>query len=151
MKINEVNIGNGIVRLMVEPTCSCEKHIPMHVLDEIMKDVIRRKKCEEKVFEQTSTRMPRFSDFSCSNHIRPNREPDGIDVHVDRPLRENFASHWGWANAMDKYRKLEKAAKSCDWPCREPMQTLPNYRNLNFDQVDECDEELMLFEIDHLF
>ena len=49
-------------------------------------------------------------------------KPHGIDIHVDRPLRENFWSHRDWADAMAKYRTLEDVAKDCDWPCKEPMK-----------------------------
>lgn len=58
--------------------------------------------------------------------VVPNREPDGIDAHIDRPLRENYRGWFPAAQAafeadMKKYRRAESAIKACDWECREPM------------------------------
>ena len=53
------------------------------------------------------------------------REPDGVDIHVDRPLRENYFSHHKWAVDMANYRTLIDCAKKCDWPCKEPMKGVP--------------------------
>lgn len=133
MRIKETPLGNGLLRLEVEPMCSCERNIPTHVVDNIMRDIVRRKRngCVENRCE-TPWNRPRFSEPCCTNipkftHLcvvpqRPNREPDGIDVHVDRPLRQNFRTHHEWALAMAKYRTLEDVAKDCDWECREPMK-----------------------------
>ena len=123
MRVKEVNLGNGLVRLVVEPTCTCERHIPTHVVDEVMKDIVRRKKCEHTTHTNPwghthCTQVPTFTRPT----VTPNREPDGIDVHVDRPLRQNFRTHHDWAVAMAKYRTLEDVAKDCDWECREPMK-----------------------------
>ncbi len=135
MKVSEVNIGNGIVRLDFEPTCPCERNFPTHVMDSIAKDIFKRRQngntsCTEvpSFSRPTFTPMPQFNPCPSTSW---DREPDGIDVHVDRPLRENFSSHRSWADAMAKYRTLERVAKDCDWECKEPMQTIPNYRNLN--------------------
>lgn len=144
MRVNEVNIGNGIVRFEIEPSCACERNIPTHVVDSIIKDVIKQKNLrgERPTVHcgcQTMTRVPKFSKPMVA---MPRREPDGIDVHVDRPLRENFRSHRSWADAMAKYRTLEMVAKDCDWECREPMRTLPNYRNLSvLELVDDMLDE----------
>lgn len=133
MRIKETVLGNGLSRLDVEPMCSCERNIPTHVVDDIMRDIIKRKRCGQteprcetprwgapRWERPTVTETPRW-ERTCIPQ-RPNREPDGIDVHVDRPLRENFCSHHDWAIAMAKYRTLEDVAKDCDWECREPMK-----------------------------
>lgn len=142
MRVRKVNLGNGVFRLVVEPMMDCEKNVPTHVIDKIVEDVIRREKGCVGGFNNTCcTYVPRFEEpkpwFNrpCCEHTvkpmaipKPNREPDGIDVHVDRPLRENFWNHHDWAVAMAKYRTLEDVAKDCDWECREPMKgTHPNY------------------------
>lgn len=116
MKVTEVLLPNGLVRLDIEPTCSCERNIPTHVVDEIMRDVIRRKNspCAHKATAPSTFGRP----------TPPRREPDGIDIHVDRPLRENFHSHHAWCDAIAKYRTLEHVAKDCNWPCREPMKSV---------------------------
>lgn len=144
MKVSEVNIGNGIIRFEVEPSCICERNVPTHVVDNIIKDVIRQKNLRERqesrcFCQSTMTRIPEFREPSLA---MPRCEPDGIDIHVDRPLRENFCSHRGWADAMAKYRTLEMVAKDCDWECKEPMRTLPNYRNFASCMImdDMCDE-----------
>lgn len=99
-----------------------------------MRDIIKRKRnscfkplprCETpwnrpKFGEPCCTNVPRFTRPCVTQ--RPLKEPDGIDVHVDRPLRENFCTHHDWALAMAKYRTLEDVAKDCDWECREPMK-----------------------------
>ena len=134
MRIKETVLGGGLSRLEVEPMCSCERNIPTHVVDEIMRDIIKRKRngnveprcCENpwnrpRFSNPCHTEVPRFSR-PCVVPQRPNREPDGIDVHVDRPLRQNFRTHHDWALAMAKYRTLEDVAKDCDWECREPMK-----------------------------
>lgn len=132
MRIKETPLGMGLSRLEVEPMCSCERNLPTHVVDDIMRDIVRRKRngCVENRCE-TPWNRPRFAEPCCTQAPRftrpcvpqrPNREPDGIDIHVDRPLRENFYSHHDWAVAMAKYRTLEDVARDCDWECREPMK-----------------------------
>ena len=144
MKVREVNLGGGLVRLIIEPTCSCERSIPTSVVDDIARDVFSRK--------HTCCVEPKHNVCSCT----PNREPDGIDIHVDRPLRENFRSHMSWCDAMAKYRTLERVAKDCDWECREPMKGTPNYRNFSepkwvpnegweyFDMFDDDDDDFWM-------
>lgn len=133
MRIKETPLGRGLSRLEVEPMCSCERNLPTHVVDEIMRDIIDRKRCgcvehrcenpwnRPRFTEPCCTNIPRFTR-PCVTPQRPNREPDGIDVHVDRPLRHNFRTHHDWALAMAKYRTLEDVAKDCNWECREPMK-----------------------------
>ena len=133
MRIKETPLGRGLSRLEVEPMCSCERNLPTHVVDEIMRDIIDRKRCgcvehrcenpwnRPRFAEPCCTNIPRFTR-PCVTPQRPNREPDGIDVHVDRPLRHNFRTHHDWALAMAKYRTLEDVAKDCNWECREPMK-----------------------------
>ena len=58
--------------------------------------------------------------------IAPNREPDGFDAHIDRPLRENYRGDWfasqkAFDTDMRKYREAERAVKACNWSTREPM------------------------------
>lgn len=141
MRVRKVNLGNGVFRLVVEPMLSCERNVPTHAIDKMVEDVIRREKgccvptphvCEApKPWWERECRQP----IRPIPHCVPNREPDGIDVHVDRPLRENFWSHRDWCDAMAKYRTLEHVAKDCDWECREPMKgTHPNY---NFHHVEQ--------------
>lgn len=50
------------------------------------------------------------------------REPDGIDLHVDRPTRDMFYFEDDFRDAMRKYRELERLARETNWPCREPMR-----------------------------
>lgn len=116
MRVKEVLLTNNLVRLEIEPTCSFERNIPTHVVDDIMRDVIRRK--NNTCNCGTSWQRPCVA----TPPPAPRREPDGIDIHVDRPLRENFSSHIAWCDAMAKYRTLEHVAKDCNWPCREPMK-----------------------------
>ena len=64
---------------------------------------VKKKGCASRFNEPCCTRVPRFEEPkpwfnrpSCEHVVRPmampkpNREPDGIDVHVDRPLREKL-------------------------------------------------------------
>ena len=134
MKVKVIPMGGGLNRLVVEPQCSCELSTPSHIVDRMVADVIHREKCVRPqprfsgVVPTLTPRpiMPRVCNSSrraIENAWRdtPN-EPHGIDIHVDRPLRENFWSHHEWAKAMAKYRTLEDVAKDCDWPCKEPMK-----------------------------
>lgn len=137
MKIKKVNLGNGVFRLEVEPMMACEVNVPNHIVDRMVEDVIRREKgcvpahtCFSRHIEEPKPWWLRecHQPINPIPHCVPNREPDGIDVHVDRPLRENFRTHHDWAVAMAKYRTLEDVAKDCDWKCKEPMKgTHPNY------------------------
>lgn len=50
-----------------------------------------------------------------------NREPDGVQINVDRPRRENYRSHRQWAEDMADYRVLIDQAKKCGrWPSKKP-------------------------------
>ena len=153
MRIKETVLGNGLSRLDFEPMTFSEKNTPVGIVDMIMRDVIERKKrnehhcgCENRM-NRCCSRTPIFSEPSLSNRdfrferpsftsFREEREPDGIDVHVDRPLRSNFPSHFDWADAMAKYRTLERVAKDCNWECREPMRGTQDERFNSFE--DEC-------------
>ena len=142
MKVKVIPMGGGLNRLVVEPQCSCELSTPSHIVDRMVADVIHREKCAtpQPRLGGVVPRpiMPRVGGIGprpimprvCNSSRRaienawrdtPN-EPHGIDIHVDRPLRENFWSHHEWAKAMAKYRTLEDVAKDCDWPCKEPMK-----------------------------
>ena len=138
MRVNETNLGGGVVRLEVVPTF-CGEFIPTHVVDAVMKDFMARKShnVERKVEQPTQckcgcdvrrTNMP-WETTNLTPRQREelawrdtDREPDGIDVHVDRPRKEMFRTRHSWADAMAKYRTLEDAARACDWECREPMR-----------------------------
>lgn len=137
MKVNVINLGGGLKRLVVEPQCSCESNVPTTVVDRIMRDVIARENaqreciCSRPTINTRPCVAPKAPWASVNQSAKrrieeawrdtPN-EPHGIDIHVDRPLRENFWSHRDWADAMAKYRTLEDVAKDCDWPCKEPMK-----------------------------
>ena len=54
------------------------------------------------------------------------REPDGVQINVDRPRREKFASRSQWANAMSNYRMLIDQAKKCNWESRIPSNIPPH-------------------------
>lgn len=74
-----------------------------------------------EIDEKPQTNAPRASRV-CADEDEERREPDGIVVHVDRPLRENYAytpsGRVEFDNDMRKYRELERAAKACDWSNR---------------------------------
>lgn len=158
MRVKEVNLGRGLSRLEVEATCSCERNIPTHVIDNIMRDIIERKKnsCTNERSMSFCEKPRNFVREELNPCFRPtkkpNREPDGIDVHVDRPLRENFRSYFAWADAMAKYRSLEECAKDCDWSCKEPMRGMPHQakrvnevKSWNF--IDDVNDELDDFDM----
>ena len=145
MKVKEVNVGGGVVRLEVVPTFWGET-IPTRVADRVMEDFIERKAkaaaprvCSHvnrsisaapvSPWVTSHTRMTDKVRQELAWRDTPN-EPHGIDVHVDRPLRHNFLSHKGWADAMAKYRMLEDAARACDWECREPMKGTCHHKPL---------------------
>ncbi len=136
MRVKETNLGGGVIRLEVVPTF-CGEFIPTNVVDQIMRDVMTRKsrECKPKVETHRCNcgrvglpNMP-WANKNLTPRQREelawrdtSREPDGIDVHVDRPRKEKFCSQRSWADAMAKYRMLEDAARACDWECREPMK-----------------------------
>jgi hypothetical protein len=174
MKVEKINLGNGLYRLDIVPTSCCEdvKNVPSWVKDKMVQDFIKR----EKNVCMTSTSHPNTlgnANLRCGRYTTPlntslepkrrsyaelrrlenTREPDGIDIHVDRPLKENFPSTHDWALAMAKYRTLEDVAKDCDWECREPMkgtefyngipqkeEIFPRFFNLEDDIIDDLEE-----------
>ena len=144
MKVDVVNLGSGLFRLDTTPTV-CGEFFPSHVMDKVMKDVIMKER-EKRNFESRCTCMndvintptkpwferglePKRRSYAELDALKRWGEPDGIDVHVDRPLRENFPSQKDWALAMAKYRTLEDVAKDCDWECREPMKGTDFYHS----------------------
>lgn len=172
MRVKETNLGGGVVRLDVEPTF-CGERIPQHVVDQVMRDLAAMKSnrtctCDvNRNVNRSRVFPPHLNQCNClsDKHRQElawrdtDREPDGIDVHVDRPRRENFWSRQDWAKAMAKYRTLEDVARSCDWECREPMKGVAEprvnhctKRNLEvrlndfddwmLDLLDEFDDEL---------
>ena len=158
MRIKETVLGGGLSRLDVEPMFCGEESLPTSVVDEIMRDIIKRKKngetCDchrhESDWNLSMTNVPTFGRPSVSNRCHceaPNREPDGIDVHVDRPLRGNFRTFGEWNRAFEKYRNLEKAAKQCDWECREPMKGMEQHPCFDDEPCFKCEED-DFFEID---
>ena len=151
MKVEKINLGNGLYRLEVVPTNCCENvnNVPSWVKDKMVQDFIKR----EKNVCMTSTSRPNTlgnANLRCGRYTTPlntslepkrrsyaelrrlenTQEPDGIDIHVDRPLKENFPSMQDWALAMAKYRTLEDVAKDCDWECREPMKGTEFYNGI---------------------
>ena len=162
MRVEKRNLGGGLYRLELVPTVCCENvnAIPQHIKDSIMRDVITREKnncvkaelsnwnhCCEKPLHCEWNRPsvnkfePKRRSYAELDALRSNGEPDGIDVHVDRPLRENFGSHDSWARAMAKYRTLEDVAKDCDWECREPMKGTDFYHSPFASELDCVEDE----------
>lgn len=138
MRIKETPIGNGVSRFEVEHTFPCERNVPERIVDMIMRDVMKLKRDRamnnKRCGTTTACKAPTFSRPCSSGNCCTNRfsepsvtsccskrEPDGIDVHVDRPIRENFWTYGEWCEALAKYRTLEQVAKDCDWEYREPM------------------------------
>lgn len=128
-RISTENIGGGIHRITVEGN----EYLPTHVADDIARDVFRREN-ERETNTWTSSCCGRVgrtvSTPTFNRPTVPNREPDGIDVHVDRPRRENYGGiSWvandAYQRDLAKYRILERVAKDCDWPAREPMKGAP--------------------------
>ena len=163
MRVKETNLGGGVVRLEVVPTF-CGEFIHTNVVDQIMRDVMTRKsrECKPKVeTHRCNCGHVGLPNMHLANkNLTPrqreelawrdtSREPDGIDVHVDRPRKEKFCSQRSWADAMAKYRMLEDAARACDWECREPMKgTIEQpkktwHRCEQHDCVDDLVEELL--------
>ena len=158
MKVVKVNLGNGLCRLEIVPTMCCENinNVPTRVKDSIVNDFISREMntCNKPIVNKPWTNpisRPMNSMRPFSPSLEPKKrsyaeldmlkrcgEPDGIDVHVDRPLRENFLNHSDWAMAMAKYRTLEDVAKDCDWECREPMKGTPFYNGLTSQEPCVC-------------
>lgn len=149
MRVKETVLRPGLSRLDYEPMSSRERNIPVSVIDEIMMDIIDRKERGEArccndwddLPTYEPTREKKTNCCCCNKETRktPNSEPDGIDVHCDRPLIENYDSYCDYREDLKKYRELERAAKACDWPCKEPMRGLENAK-----WVSDCthDEEI---------
>jgi hypothetical protein len=147
MRVERKNLGGGLYRLEPVATHWSERinMMPQSIMDAVMRDVINCMRQETDVKETFTPWGVRGSSHlnSCvHNNMAPKkrsyeelrrlesmREPDGIDIHVDRPLRENFFTRDEWAKAMAKYRTLEDVAKDCDWECREPMKGTDFYRS----------------------
>ena len=159
MRVIKMDLGGGLFRFEPVATTSweCVDSIPCDVMDRIMKDVFNNEFGLERKTELKQTPTHECHKHCCDNNFGPKKrsyaeldelkrfgEPDGIDVHVDRPLRKNFASHHDWAMAMAKYRTLEDVAKDCDWECREPMKGVEFYNTSNsnnhgcFCNCNEC-------------
>jgi hypothetical protein len=145
MRVIKKNLGGGLFRFEPVATSSweCVDSIPSYIMDRIMEDVFETERFKQNN-ECKNTFTTEVNKPCCNEHFGPKKrsyaeldalnrfgEPDGIDVHVDRPLRENFESHHDWAMAMAKYRTLEDVAKDCDWECREPMRGVDFYNTSN--------------------
>lgn len=161
MRIKETVLGNGLSRLEVDDRFG--RTLPTHVVDEIMRDICNRKRRNEET-PRTTTRTRGGCGCSCNldrglgamptspfRHRHEDtpfrdtpREPDGIDIHVDRPRREIFCSRSAWADAMAKYRLLEDAAKECTWPCKEPMKGTekPSHKEIMWDEPWNADDDM---------
>lgn len=146
MRISDVNVGNGVFRLNVEPTSWSENvnRIPTHVMDEIARNVATRLRNEQNKNTWvtptwsaptcTCQRTPSWAEGTPTWDARPTvpqrpmGEPDGFDAHIDRPKRENYGgigADWGFRNDLRKYNKALEAVKECNWPCKEPMKNAP--------------------------
>lgn len=55
-----------------------------------------------------------------------NREPDGVQINVDRPRVENYISRHDFAVDMANYRTLIEQAKKCEWKSRVPENIPPH-------------------------
>ncbi len=150
MKVEKINLGNGLYRLEIVPTSCCENvdNVPSWVKEKMVQDFIKREKnicmtcnsrpttintcpktlgnanlcCGRYTTPLNTSLEPKRRSYAELRRLENTQEPDGIDIHVDRPLKENFPSMHDWALAMAKYRTLEDVAKDCDWECREPMK-----------------------------
>lgn len=150
MRVVRENLGGGLYRLNIVPTSCCEnvERLPREVKDRVVSDAISRMRHEDRTHRPfgcgcshtcvsnpchcgrvESELTPKRRSYSELDRLKRCGEPDGIDVHVDRPLIENFRSRSEWALAMAKYRTLEDVAKDCDWECREPMKGTDFYRS----------------------
>jgi hypothetical protein len=163
MKISTENIGNGIIRFTAEPQIPSEKNTPQFAIDLMVEDAIKQESARLKApiekpkankphYETTTTwDKPSYGIPEPIEKIIP--EPDGIDIHVDRPLRKEFGSFAEWHEAMLNYRELERLAHVCDWPCKEPMkgvaedarewkwERIPDYIDVDLDVEFEREPE----------
>ena len=145
MRVEKKKLGGGLYRLEPVATHWSERinAIPQSVMDNMMRDTIQRMRKEEEMkttfnpWRQVTPMCnnscacgafaPKKRSYEELRRLESMREPDGIDIHVDRPLRENFFTREEWARAMAKYRTLEDVAKDCDWECREPMRGVNDF------------------------
>lgn len=75
----------------------------------------------EPVFKGVCGTMPTPKGCGC---VMTDREPDGIKIQVDRPLRENFRTNSEFTLAKMRYNRLIDAAEDCDWPLRNPKELI---------------------------
>ena len=62
---------------------------------------------------------PKPCNCGCTAHTpkpqpRFDREPDGVQIVVDRPRQENYRTRQAWAQDMANYRGLIDQAKKCE-------------------------------------
>lgn len=69
----------------------------------------------EPVFKGRCGTLPQPKGMGC---VMTDKEPDGVKIRVDRPIRENYASRWQFERDLEKYNNLINAADRCDWPLR---------------------------------
>lgn len=168
MKVNVTNLGGGLTRLDIEPTCSCEPRvIPTHVADDIMRDVVKREKNgngTSRWSRPVATRpcCPTFTPTTTWDRPLPTpRVESGFDAHIDRPNRSNYggipwAAEDAYRKDLAKYNRALSAVKECNWPCKEDlngvprglsqhnpnphtqMVGVPNYRNLSAPHACGC-------------
>lgn len=144
MKVLFKEIGNGVERIEVVFNPNERKQMPQHAFEHMINDAINQRRCEDfsrREVEDFVSRIsrpvvrPMMRDWDIkreisdelmdlfdinpqvlSREMRPMEEPHGIDIHVDRPQRQNFRSFYEWDDAMTRYRNLETSAKLCSWP-----------------------------------
>lgn len=108
--------------ITVEEGMPSQKTVARQMVDTMIKDMFDLNDCDmAAMFGEVK------QDCRCSKKYKPNMfvpmgEPDGIDIHVDRPLPHMFEYDFQFRNAMAVYRELERLAHEADWPCREPMR-----------------------------
>ena len=140
MRIEDVNLGGGLYRLDVTPTHRGEDvtKVPVSYMDEIMRNVVRRKKEQDCRHEECRCHKHECCHHEVKKSQWPLGEPDGIDAHIDRPRREMYGG-WdaeeGFQKDLKKYREAERAIKACTWPCREPMKGTEDPANF----INPCD------------
>lgn len=138
MRIQDVNLGGGLHRLVAEATCYGEnvQCVPTHVMDDIMRDVVRkshgvRPTCGCGAHTQPRDAYGRFLPTRPTCGCAPQpivTRGEGINIKVDKSQRAmygGFDAEYGYQKDMAAYRNLERAAKACKWP---NVSDLPNYR-----------------------
>ena len=84
-------------------------------------------------------------DCDCDCHKKEcifDREPDGVQIIVDRPRIENYDSRGKWAKDMSTYRNLIDLAKKCDWETRIPEFIPPHVHENRSDWYDDHDQSI---------